>query len=230
MHGIKRIFYDGELNGVIELDSDTSRKLKTVLRAETGDKVEILSPQSLGIGEICLVGKRDVQVRIDSVRDIVKPSYNLTVYQCITKREYMDWMVEKYTELGVTEIVPVISNRSLKDIKDNTLSRYKSIAVDASLQSERETVPVISNPVNIMKIAPKHDTKLLFHERIGEKCMPNNIANNVAMIIGAEGGFTENETEYLQSVGFNAYTPIDSILKAETAAVLFAGLVRLNIK
>ncbi len=230
MHGVKRIYHNGELSGVIELDSDTSRKLKTVLRAETGDKVEILSPNSLAVGEICLVGKRDIQVRIESVKDIVKPDYIFTVYQCVTKREYMDWMVEKYTELGVTEIVPVMSARSIKDLKPNTYSRYESIAVDASLQCERETIPVVSKAINLMKLNSNHDTKLLFHERIGEKTVPTDISNNVAMIIGPEGGFTEGETEYLQSIGFKAYTPIESILKAETAAVLFAGLVRLGIK
>ncbi len=230
MYGLRRIFYNGDLKGVIELDEASSRKLKTVLRANSGDKIEVLSYNSLGLGEIATIGKRNILVKIDSVRDIVLPKYSFTVYQCLAKREYMDWIIEKYAELGVTKIVPLVSARSLPSLKENTLERFKNIVIDAALQSENEFIPEISNCINISKINCDSDTKILFHERLGEKSYPENISNNVSIIIGAEGGFTEKETELLINKGFSSYTPIDCVLKAETAAVLFAGMVRVKLQ
>lgn len=229
MHGLKRIFYDGLLNGVIELDENTSRKLKTVLRAKSGDKVEILSYNSIGQGEIATIGKRNILVKIDSVRDIIYPKYKLEVYQCLAKREYMDNIIEKYAELGVTKIVPVVSTRSLQSLKENTIERFKNIIIEASLQSENEFIPELSNCINISKIKSNTDLNILFHERDGEKSFPVINSNSVSIIIGAEGGFTEKESEILLEKGFKSYTPIDCILKAETAAVLFAGAVRINL-
>ena len=59
--------------------------------------------------------------------------------------------------------------------------------------------------------------------------MPEITSRNISMIIGPEGGFTDKEYNYLLNAGFKAYTPIDTILKAETAAVLFAGMIRLAL-
>ncbi len=229
MHGLKRIFYSGALSGVIELPEDEARRLKTVLRAQSGDRVELLSETSLAEGVIASVGKKNVLVRVDSVRAAVRPEYDFTVYQCLTKREYMDRMVEKYAELGVTRIVPVISARSLNSLKDNAFVRFGAIVRDAALQSENEFLPEITEAKNISEIKAEHESCLLFHERAGEKSFPDRIARNVGIIIGPEGGFTEKETVMLTEKGFRAYTPLNCVLKAETAAVLFAGMVRIGL-
>ena len=229
MHGLKRIFYSGTLSGVIELPEDDARRLKTVLRAQNGDRVELLSETSLAEGVISSVGKNTVLVRVDAVRDAVRPEYDFTVYQCLAKREYMDVIVEKYAELGVTKIVPIISARSLNSLKDSALARFKVIARDAVLQSENEFIPEITEAKDISKIKAEHESCLLFHERCGEKAFPCDISKNVGIIIGPEGGFTEKETIMLHEKGFKAYTPLSCILKAETAAVLFAGMVRVAL-
>ncbi len=181
MRRLRRVYFDYELTPVIELDENQSRKLKTVLRAEQGDIVEVLTKEYLAEGEIYIAGKKGVQVRILKKRPVCIPDYKFIVYQCIAKREYMDFIIEKYSELGVTDIIPVISNRSLDSLKSSAYERYIQIAKEA------------------------------------------------AILIGPEGGFTDKEYLYLINAGFKAHTPINTILKAETAAVLFAGLVRLSI-
>lgn len=229
MHGVKRFFYDGEIDEVIELSEDVSRRLRTVLRAQAGDKVEILTVSKLALGEIGIIGKRGITVKIENVRDVLKPDYSLTVYQCLAKREYMDFIVEKYAELGVTRLVPVISARSLNSLKDNTVERFRTISVDAALQSENELVMEISAPVKLEKIKKGVGANILFHERMGKHERPSISGKIADIIIGPEGGFTDKETECLINAGFDAYTPINSILKAETAAVLFAGLIRMEL-
>lgn len=229
MRRLRRVYFDGEISSVIELDENQSRKLKTVLRAEQGDIVEVLTKEYLAEGEIYIAGKRGVQVHILSRRPVVKPDYKFTVYQCIAKREYMDFIIEKYSELGVTDIIPVISNRSLSSLKSSAYERYVQIAKEAAMQCEREVIAEIHTVQKLEKIKPAADENILFHERFGEKFMPEITSKNVSMIIGPEGGFTDKEYNYLINAGFKAYTPINTILKAETAAVLFAGMIRLSI-
>lgn len=229
MHGTKRIFFDGELNEVIELPEDVSRRLKTVLRAQTGDEVEILTRSSLARGVIGVVGKKSVSVKIDSVRDVVKPGYSFTAYQCIAKREYMDFIVEKYAELGVTKFIPVISSRSLSDFKDNTLKRLETIAIEAAIQCENEFVMEITTPLRLEKIKCGEGVNILFYERGSRQELPPITNRTANILIGPEGGFTEKEVETLVTAGFISVTPVKSILKAETAAVLFGGLVRMEL-
>lgn len=229
MRRLRRVYFDGEISPVIELDENQSRKLKTVLRAEQGDIVEVLTNEYLAEGEIYIVGKRGVQVRILKSRPVIKPDYKFTVYQCVAKREYMDFIIEKYSELGVTDIIPVISNRSLDSLKSSAYERYVQIAKEAAMQCEREVVAEIHPAQKLERIKPSADENILFHERQGEKYMPEITSKNISMIIGPEGGFTDKEYNYLINAGFKAYTPIDTILKAETAAVLFAGMIRLSI-
>lgn len=229
MRRLRRVYFDGEISPVIELDENQSRKLKTVLRAEQGDIVEVLTNEYLAEGEIYIAGKRGVQVRILKSRPVIKPDYKFTVYQCVAKREYMDFIIEKYSELGVTDIIPVISNRSLDSLKSSAYERYVQIAKEAAMQCEREVVAEIHPAQKLERIKPSADENILFHERRGEKSMPEITSKNISMIIGPEGGFTDKEYNYLINTGFKAYTPIDTILKAETAAVLFAGMIRLSI-
>ena len=229
MRRLRRVYFDGEISPVIELDENQSRKLKTVLRAEQGDIVEVLTNEYLAEGEIYIAGKRGVQVRILKSRPVIKPDYKFTVYQCVAKREYMDFIIEKYSELGVTDIIPVISNRSLDSLKSSAYERYVQIAKGAAMQCEREVVAEIHPAQKLERIKPSADENILFHERQGEKYMPEITSKNISMIIGPEGGFTDKEYNYLINAGFKAYTPIDTILKAETAAVLFAGMIRLSI-
>lgn len=229
MRRLRRVYFDGEISPVIELDENQSRKLKTVLRAEQGDIVEVLTNEYLAEGEIYIAGKRGVQVRILKSRPVIKPDYKFTVYQCVAKREYMDFIIEKYSELGVTDIIPVISNRSLDSLKSSAYERYVQIAKEAAMQCEREVVAEIHPAQKLERIKPSADENILFHERQGEKYMPAVTSKNISMIIGPEGGFTDKEYNYLINAGFKAYTPIDTILKAETAAVLFAGMIRLSI-
>lgn len=229
MARVKRVYYSNELSPIIELDENQSRKLKTVLRAEQGDNIEILTKEYLAYGEIHLAGKKSIQVKILEKRPVIKKDYTFTVYQCIAKREYMDFIVEKYSELGVTHLVPVVSARSFEGIKTNALERYNNIAMEAALQCEREELLEILPSVKLERINDESHEKILFHERLGEKNMPVIASKNISIIIGPEGGFTEKEYNLLLDKGFKAYTPLDTVLKAETAAVLFAGMVRLGI-
>lgn len=223
---MKRIFYDGSLTGQFSLEGDYFHYLKNVVRAKEGEKLGVLTAEKYAECTIAEIGKRSALISADNVRDIVKHDYSLTVYQCLLKREYMDFAVEKYAELGATAIIPVISHRSLNELKDKTKERFTDIALKAVLQSENEQIPVISDSIKIEKVTADSEINIMFYERCGTKQMPE-VSKNMSIIIGPEGGFTDEEYEMLTVKGFQAVRPIEQILKAETASVVFTGYIRM---
>ncbi len=128
---MKRIFYTEELSDYFTIDGgEYFHYLKNVVRAKVGDVVGgVLT--GTHFAECCIeqMEKRSAEFKVLTKRPIQKHDYQLKVYQCLLKREYMDFAVEKYTELGATEIVPVISARSLTELKDKTKQRYSDISM-----------------------------------------------------------------------------------------------------
>ncbi len=225
MKDLHRFFTDLDIynDDTIALDEDISRKIISVLRLKIADEIYLQNNICISTAKITNITKHQVVVIVESVRDLIKPNYRFEVYQAIAKREYMDFIIEKYSELGVTKIIPIITSRSISELKDKTLARYKTIAKQAVLQSEGEFVPEITKPIRLDKIKLDTTDNFLFHERVGIKNMPTNSSRNISIMIGAEGGFAESEVDILTAKGFVAYNPIKKILKAETAAVVFAS-------
>ncbi|MDR2884475.1 MAG: 16S rRNA (uracil(1498)-N(3))-methyltransferase [Deferribacteraceae bacterium] len=225
---MKRIYLDIAATDSVTLEDQEYHYLKNVLRYSVGDQFQILTPTELLFGEVAEVKKRSCDVQIISRETLPPTNYSFTVLQCILKREYMDTVIEKYTELGVTKIIPVVSQYSLSELKDNSKHRYMEIAKKAALQSERDRLPIIGEVIRFNEIAPIEGDNIVFYER-GEISQPIIRSKSVQIVIGAEGGFSPAEIELLKGRGFSLSTPLRSILKAETAAVLFAGLTRIGI-
>lgn len=227
---MKRIWLEQVSGSHIELKNDEHHYVKTVLRSKEGDIFGVLTNEKYYTAKIKNITNKFTTLEIIDERDAKKPTYRLSAYQCILKREYMDFAIEKYAELGVTEIIPVISARSMKDVKDKSFARYNDIAVKAVLQSENEHIPKIMPPIELEDIEADNKEKIVFYERKEGKERLTLSGKDVAMIIGSEGGFEENEIETLKQKGFRVVSPLTSILKAETAVVVFAGLVRMELE
>ncbi len=225
---MKRIYLEHTGEEFTAVDND-HHYLKNVLRMQEGDEVDVMSADSLTRAHIIAVTKRETIFSAIASRPLITPDYSLTVYQCLLKREYMDTVVEKFAELGATRIVPVISRRSLPSLKESALSRFIEIAKYAALQSEQEFIPGITDAVKINDIRAAADAdNILFYER-GVVQSPVLTSRAVQIVIGPEGGFEADEVELLHNKGFLSYTPLKSILKAATAAVVFCGLVRTQL-
>lgn len=223
---MKRIFYDGRITDSIYIEGEVFHYLKNVVRVKEGEEIGVLTPEMFAICFISELEKRYAMLNTLSVRSAKKHDYRLKVYQCLLKREYMDYAVEKYSELGATEIVPLLSARSLNELKDKTKERFTDISVKAVLQSENEQLPVISDSINIADIQADCDENILFYERCDKISMPS-VAKNMSIVIGPEGGFSDEEFAMLTAKGFKAVRPVEQILKAETASIVFTGYVRM---
>ncbi len=225
MKDLYRFFTDMNIytDDTIALNQEISHKITSVLRLNVADQILLQNHICMATVKIISIAKHQVVVNVESIRGLKKPNYKFEVYQAIAKREYMDFIIEKYSELGVTKIIPTITSRSINELKDKTLERYKTIAKQAVLQSEGEFVPEIAKPIRLNMIELNTIDNFLFHERVGIKNMPTNSSRDISIMIGAEGGLSDSEVELLTDKGFVAYNPIKKILKAETAAVVFAS-------
>lgn len=226
---MKRLYLDHCPGDEFTLDGPAQHYLKNVLRMAAGERIGILTPAELLEAEVLSMGKRSATLTVRNRTAAKKTDYSLRVYQCLLKREYMDTVVEKLTELGVTEIVPVLSAHSLPILKDTALARFREIAKVATLQSEHSFLPHFTDAVKINSITASNNAdNFLFYER-GEISSPVLTGRDINLVIGPEGGFTEDEVSLLRGRGFIVCTPLSSILKAETAAVVFTGWVRIRL-
>ena len=226
LSGYPRIFENIELKEKIKLSVESTHYLKNVLRLKKAEKFVLVGKTEIGLFRVTDIDKKYIDAERIFYR--IKNSYNkkIKVFQSILKREYMDFTIEKLAELGVTEITPVITERSLKSINSKTLERYKKVAIKGMLQSENEFFTKINSPVKLEDIEINNCHLIIFYEREKEKKLPEINSNQISIFIGPEGGLTEKELEILQKKGGEIISPLNSILKAETAAVVFTGLVK----
>ncbi len=214
------------------------------------DAVHITKSLRMSVGEIitlcdkqrnehlCRIEKIDrdtVTVRIVTKEECShEPSINLTLYFALTKGDKPETVIQKCIELGVTEIVPVLTDRcvSRPDAKsaEKKLKRYQKIALQAAMQSRRGIVPEIK-PLAELKDAAKdcgkYDKTILFYEGGGQSIRDiiTETDRNIAVWIGPEGGFEEREVEILCKNGAVTATLGKRILRAETAPIAAAAAI-----
>jgi 16S rRNA (uracil1498-N3)-methyltransferase len=224
--------------GVVHFTEPISRQMVQVLRLKPDALVTVLDGQ----GREYQVRLTDLSAQasegqIESERQASgEPETLLTLYLCLTQREKFEWMLQKCTEVGASRFVPVISSRSLvQDARDviSKYDRWQRILQEAAEQSYRGKVPVLESPlrleeaVNLAKqtgaccIIPWEEEKTLSLQQ-ALKMRP---AREVILLIGPEGGFSQEEVASAQAANFLSVTLGNRILRMETAAVVASALV-----
>jgi 16S rRNA (uracil1498-N3)-methyltransferase len=223
----------------IVLDGDEAHHLSRVLRLDAGDHVFVFDGEgSEWECEIASVGKREAELTIlRQLTDEVESPLNLTLAQALIKGDKFDWVVQKATELGVTRIVPLITDHS--DIKvgkarfeekaDNRLQRWRRISLEASKQSGRRRLVEIVEPVRFTDFCESDSTgnNLIFSERGGSRL--RDIAAELTQVnicIASEGGWSERELQIAEASKFIAVHLGARILRTETAAIAAVTLAQ----
>ena len=220
------------------LTKDAERHLK-VLRPEEGERFELFGGKGawriyahskgalLAVGEICREGRGS------------RPA--MTLFACVTKGSRWDWTIEKATELGVTRIVPVISERTIVRIaageREAKRERWTRIAEDAARQSDARWIPEVLAPVSFREslalveetdcfvgalTSPPPRPILAEFESFRGECVAKG--GGVSVYVGPEGDFTPDELAELLKVA----RPVSlgpTVLRAETAAVFAVGAI-----
>jgi len=221
------------VNNQISITADKARYLASVLRCKEGDELVIFN----GAGdcfktEISKAGKKEVIADVlEKFPCNLESPVNITLVQSLLKGEKMDLVIQKTTELGVREIVPVITERSqLRETRK--VIRWQKIAEEASRQSGRTIIPVVHEPVSFQDIFTGNDIKgFIFYEE-GDLRLSDAVSSfilhpsSLFIVIGPEGGFTKEEVELAKEKGLVAASLGKRILRAETAAIAAVTLVQ----
>lgn len=223
----------------VRFDDDQAHQMRRVLRLRPGDHVVVLDGSGLQY-EVTL--EEITQARATGrlsppVAAAGEPAVRLTLYQTLVRRERFEWVLQKGTEIGVAAFVPVITRRSLvrdaEDIGPEKLGRWRRIIREAAEQSGRGLLPGLSGPVAFDETAgglSGDDVTLIAWEGetrrvIGEALAGHSAPRQVALFIGPEGGFDEEEVRLAETWGAIPVSLGRRILRAETAAVVGAALV-----
>jgi 16S rRNA (uracil1498-N3)-methyltransferase len=228
----RRFFVDQVRNGQAEIRGEDARHLTRVLRVEPGQRFEISDNRNVYLAEIETAHKENVVFRTLEKLEAPPPAIRVILCAALIKFDHFELIVEKATELGVAEIVPVEASRTergLEQAAHKRIERWRKIALEASQQSRRAHLPELSEPVSFkdaLGIQAEH--RFALDESPGgislARALPST-GNSIALLTGPEGGWTDSERAAFTEAGWCRATLGPLILRAETAAIAALALV-----
>jgi len=235
------IFYttsDSVQGDRIHLGPAEARHLVRVLRHQVGEQILVVDGQGneyrCAIAEI---GKRAVTCDIMSkTRRAREAITEVTLAPGITKGSKLDLVVETATELGVGQIAPLRTARTIAGLTPARLQRFEKLAIAALKSSTRTMLPrirAVTDFEQFVKDSNYYDVKLIAYEGEKQTRLPglvNRRPSRVALIIGPEGGFTEPEIAYAQAQGFQTFSLGPRRLRAETACIVALTMLMYELK
>lgn len=230
-----QIFLDN-IAETTEITGENAHHISRSLRMKPGE--ELILCDKRGTDFLCEI----TDFTSDSVFCKVKeqfptksePSINLTLYQALPKLDKFELILQKAVELGIYRIVPVLTSRCISRPDEKSfrkkLERYEKIALEAAKQSGRGIIPEISGILSYkgaLKEMSEQDLALMCYEHGGEKLgklfLPSY--KNISLLIGSEGGFSEDEVKQAKD---NNVTPVwlgERILRCETAPLAAISII-----
>lgn len=214
--------------------------LRDSLRLELGEQIWVCDGQGTRyLMELTRVTKQELAGRILSTsREPARTAPRLRLAQALLKGEKMDWVIQKATELGVSEIVPLQSRHTIVQLRperlDAQLARWQRIALEAAQQSEQWHTPVIAQPQPLTACLagrPEPALSLILTERregqsLHNVRLPEGGNESVMVLIGPEGGWSKEEVAQAEQAGYTLMTLGPHILRAETAAIVAVGILQ----
>lgn len=167
-----------------------------------------------------------------------EPPVRVTLFQGVPKGGKMEYIIQKTTELGIYQIVPVTTNRTVvkldrKKSQDNKLQRWQRVAYEAAKQSNRGRIPEVCEPITFEQAVQqmaKMDMKLIPYEKeqcnqLREVLKSRLDAKNIGIFIGPEGGFSDEELQLAKASGLSSVSLGPRILRTETAGMATLAIV-----
>lgn len=236
------------INGdVAKIIGDDVKHIYKVLRITQGEKVTLNNCEGVEyIAKVISVTKQEVLLEVLEKLDVNNESdIKIYLFQGLPKSQKMDLIVQKGTELGVTEFIPTITHRVDVKLKGEfkKLDRLNRIALEAAKQSKRSIIPKVSEPIEFDDMIEKINSLDLVlvpyenAENFGIKKLVNNLEKNgsvekiksVGIFVGPEGGIEEDEIEKLKENGAHIITLGKRILRTETAGFVATSLIQYEL-
>ena len=223
------------IDNIILLNEENSRHIVQVLRMAEGRQINITD----GLGSICTAEileahkKKCIVKILDTLIQIAPAKKVCIAISPVKNSSRFEWFLEKATEIGVTEIVPLLCERTEK--QHLKFERLRGILISAMLQSQQDWLPILHEPIKFKKFVEenKSNNKFIAHcdeqNKISLKeitiQLSNQLINHSTILIGPEGDFTQEEIELALQ---NDFTPValgNTRLRTETAALVAATLL-----
>lgn len=229
---VTRVYVDAALvsGSVMELPKDTAAHLAKVLRARSGDALVLFGGDGREyLGSVETVRGSRVTAAVGDALDIDRESpLDLTLVQCVPRGDRMDFIVQKATELGVSRIIPVLSQRSVVRLDaaqaESKAIHWRAVVVNACEQCGRNRLPSVAAPTPLMSYlgslsADPGGTTRLVLEPDATAAVPTAIDAALEIAIGPEGGFADEELDAFRIAGFTKIRLGPRVLRTETAAL-----------
>jgi 16S rRNA (uracil1498-N3)-methyltransferase len=239
---LQRFFIEQKIDegaNVVVENVELCHQLRNVFRFSVGDRLILLDNSGFEfVSEITNLQKNEVVFAVaEKNGDKLTSPYELTLYCSLVKRNNFELIAEKCTELGISRIVPIISDRSEK--KGINLERLKKISREASEQSGRFRLPIIDDISFLNEIVAqvlKHPTKKLFPSLVLHPYSKTSVSSflknkgetqeNMGFFIGPEGGWSDREILLFENAGVKLLSlGQGNILRTETAAIVATALL-----
>ncbi len=217
---------------VVTLDRDGSHYVSRVLRLKAGDRLNLFNTE---YGEfaatITAVDRHAVTVQLgEAVPGTADPTFRIRLGLGLSRGERFDYAIQKSTELGVSEITPLVTEYCEVRLKgeraDNRLAHWRKVAVSASEQCGRSTVPVINEPEALPAFLDCHGGGILLDASGDALLQRHEPAQPLNLLIGPEGGFSDTEVALARSRGYQVLRLGPRILRTETAPVVALSLLQ----
>ncbi len=215
-----------QLGSCVQLSREIAHHLKNVLRKKSGDMIRLVDSE--GQPFLAELNVSDtVYATVSQQLEEKDKQGTITCCPCLIKRDKWEMLIQKAAEMGADRIVPVISSRTIVHIDekeiDRKLTRWNKIALEACQQSNRTDVCTVTKPVYLVNIAEymSENNLLAYENEENAQLLDLCDERDITIVTGPEGGFSSQEAEFLNGLGFVSCSLGQRILRAETA-VLYA--------
>lgn len=236
-----RFFIGRQVKYAVDITGADARHVKDVLRLVPGDIIEVVDPDgNLAEVEITNIYKDRISGKVINRRQIKEKLPEVFLFQALPKATKMDDIVRQTTEVGVTGLFPILTERVVVKIDPEKakkkVERWQKIAAEAAKQSHRSLIPKVSPVLDWQDVLEKlksFDQVIVFWEEESNR-LPYEVidprAGRIAIVIGPEGGLAQWEVSDLKKLGAEVVTLGESILRVETAAPVALALVLYDLR
>ena len=229
---MQRYFVKEKNNENFILENSDIHHIKKVMRCKNNDKIEVVYNQKVYLCNIDDIESLKLSI-IKVYEEDRESQIKLTVAISLVQEQKFDLILQKLTELGVSSIIPLKTERSIvkidKQKEEKKKIRWETICKEASEQAHRVTIPKIEKIMTMKElINNKKDLNLIcsLNDKTRDlESYLNNDIKEILFVIGPEGGFTNKEEEFLMENDFKCTTLGKRILRVETAAIYVASII-----
>ena len=218
----------------LKLDKKDINHIINVMRLNVNDQIKLINNWTIYDAIITKTEKNNVLYKIIKKEESKSlKDYKVIIACSIIKEQKMDYLLQKATELGVDEIIPIISERTIVKVKQasSKIDRWNRIIKESVEQSHRVSIPIIKDIISLKELSNlEYSIKILCNtneksKNIKKVLQDSKKRDTIIIVVGPEGGFTDSEINYLENSGFISTSLGKNILRAETVPLYVLSVI-----